>query len=633
MRAVQAEMWDVPILTNSTLRNGRCTVAAMPNYRIRSLWLGAVLAVWAAGPLLAERDALTATIDSFMARIASDMTPQQLVALDAPQAIARMTGDEIAQLATGYQSFVVDQPVIVRVAFHEHPTGPVFWLPQLGFESTDDFVEIARLRWRLWERRYPAGQVRLGVPALYPFVPTYFTFVSPADAQSGPVAVTELSHDWMAAQPVAPGFSVFTDVNFPLPEVMPPRLAGATLISNSWANRRGYHLVGKYRSTVHPAGPLPDQVVLTWSGDPRTSQTLQWRTMAGDEHAVVEWWPRYAWLQLKGRPAPNRVAATSTLLSDRYVANDPAVRWHRATLDNLQPATDYIYRIVLPDGRATTPAGFRTAPSTGERFSFVFHGDVQEGVEQWGALLRLAHRQHPDAAFHLMIGDLVNRGVQREEWDVLFGVGSPVFSGKPLVPVIGNHECEGADGHPSLYLQYMGLPANGPDGVEAQRAYHFRYGDVMVVVLDSNLEPATQSAWLDATLATAPDLWKIVAFHHPAYGSDPRRRDSAARFEGWLQVIDRHGVHLVLQGHDHAYLRTHPLRGGELVADNTRGTVYVTSVAGTKMYQTASFDYTAHSLSDVMTWQVIEIDDQAGTLSFSAYDADARLRDTFVITK
>ena len=59
-------------------------------------------------------------------------------------------------------------------------------------------------------------------------------------------------------------------------------------------------------------------------------------------------------------------------------------------------------------------------------------------------------------------------------------------------------------------------------------------------------------------------------FHHPVYPSHPWR-DTPALREHWVPIFDKHHVDLVLQGHDHAYLRTYPLRGHRRVARPGRG--------------------------------------------------------------
>src|SRR5690606_39952076 len=40
-------------------------------------------------------------------------------------------------------------------------------------------------------------------------------------------------------------------------------------------------LAGYFRSTPHPSSAAADHVVLTWSGDPATTQSIQWRS---EEH-------------------------------------------------------------------------------------------------------------------------------------------------------------------------------------------------------------------------------------------------------------------------------------------------------------------------------------------------------------
>ncbi|HWH15772.1 MAG TPA: metallophosphoesterase, partial [Miltoncostaeaceae bacterium] len=89
----------------------------------------------------------------------------------------------------------------------------------------------------------------------------------------------------------------------------------------------------------------------------------------------------------------------------------------------------------------------------------------------------------------------------------------------------------------------------------APRRYTFAAGPLRVVVLDSNRpdDPA-QRRFLRDALAAAREPVRVVAFHHPAYtaGANPpgevQRRD-------WVPLFRRHGVALVLQGHNHAYER------------------------------------------------------------------------------
>ena len=46
-----------------------------------------------------------------------------------------------------------------------------------------------------------------------------------------------------------------------------------------------------------------------------------------------------------------------------------------------------------------------------------------------------------------------------------------------------------------------------------------------------------------------------------------------------VPIVERHGVQLVLNGHEHSYQRTYPLMGKQTVPEG-KGTVYVTSGGG-----------------------------------------------------
>ncbi|MFO1496902.1 MAG: metallophosphoesterase [Verrucomicrobiota bacterium] len=243
-------------------------------------------------------------------------------------------------------------------------------------------------------------------------------------------------------------------------------------------------------------------------------------------------------------------------------------------------------------------------------------------------MLQQALQARPDAAFYIIAGDLVNRGRERDEWDSLFHYGSPVFSRRPLVPAVGNHDAQG--GRPGLYLDQLELPKNGPLLFDQERVFALEYSNALFLVLDSNLRPHRQTAWLESQLGRSKALWKFVIYHHPAYSS-ARARDNADLREAWAPIFDRYHVDMALQGHDHAYLRTYPMRGQHRVESPAGGTTYVVAVSGTKMYLQDPRDYAAVALTNVATYQVLDL---AGRrLTYRAFDAAGRTRDELVIDK
>jgi hypothetical protein len=88
---------------------------------------------------------------------------------------------------------------------------------------------------------------------------------------------------------------------------------------------------------------------------------------------------------------------------------------------------------------------------------------------------------------------------------------------------------------------------------------------------------------------------------------------------------------MALQGHDHAYLRSHPLKASQPVASPKEGTVRGISVSGTKMSSQGMPDYTGFGMTNVVTYQVLDIQISGNRLVYRAYDIDGKLRAELVI--
>ena len=91
-----------------------------------------------------------------------------------------------------------------------------------------------------------------------------------------------------------------------------------------------------------------------------------------------------------------------------------------------------------------------------------------------------------------------------------------------------------------------------------------------------------QRAWLEGRAGEQPEQVDRRDLPPPDVLHQPGRNNPAQR-AAWLPVLERYGVDLVLQGHDHSYGR------GNMVAGTTtadrHGTMYVVSVSGPKMYE------------------------------------------------
>jgi hypothetical protein len=86
-------------------------------------------------------------------------------------------------------------------------------------------------------------------------------------------------------------------------------------------------------------------------------------------------------------------------------------------------------------------------------------------------------------------------------------------------------------------------------------------GGVRFFALDSNYLSKEHVDWMEKELGGSKSDWKICFFHHPMYSS-ARRHGSALETRTLLEpIFVKHGVNVVLQGHDHTYERTKPQKG------------------------------------------------------------------------
>jgi hypothetical protein len=488
----------------------------------------------------------------------------------------------------------------------------------------------------LFEKRFPAGWVGLGVNGL-DRAPTGHYAVFIRAARSGPPpAIEGIDPDCWRIVPARDGTSAAFDREQPIGP-LPRELSGALLLQPAYGRRHASLLARSRVWKTHAAsGPKADQIAVAFGNDPARGLAWTWRTDPSVASSRVRLVAQGAggscglqrWMTITGQ---------SELIETPSVLNDPAVRRHRVEATDLAPDTVYAYS--LGDG---SPQGWspwytvRTGPGRPRSFTFLYMGDPQCGLEEWGKLLSAAYRRHPDAACLLIAGDLVDRGNERTNWDHFFVRAAGVFERLPVLPCAGNHEY--LDQGPRLYRAYFDLPANGPAGIDPDLVYAFEYGNAFIAVLDSTLGLASpamarkQAEWLDVALGRTQRLWKLVMFHHPVYASHPTR-ESPALGEAWVPVFDKHHVDLVLQGHDHAYQRTYPLRAGRRVTRPDQGTTYIVSVSGTKYYGQRLRTETAVGFTERSTYQTIAIEVPEDRLVYRAWDGEGREVDHFTIVK
>ncbi len=598
-----------------------------PYATLVALLLSTPLAQAHVGPHPSVHDTVAGIIDRFRKTV-----PQkELLAMSAAKARSLLTEKELHILATEHLTFRVNVPVKVIIIRDADMGDKPFWLKEHNFTPMGFKITIQDTDTDFWMKDFEAGRIGLGVNSLTGGDSHYIVALMPLKKEPN-LEVTELYPGQLRIGSLQDGLQPYVDRPEAMPKlpILPGVLSGLTVIRTKYESRDDAKLINLFHNTNHPALPKPDQVILTWSDDPQTTQSIQWRTGPSVAKGEVQWMKKSAYNRFQ--PArPNRAVATTFRMEDANLVNDLVTHRHTASLTGLEPDTTYLYSVGDgSDDGWSEMAEFTTAPGQTEPFSFVYMGDAQNGLERWGSLVQNAFRQRPDAAFYIMAGDLVDRGNERGDWDSLFHSSRGIYNRRPVVPAIGNHEIQG--GHPSLYLQMFDLPKNGPEGIEPERVYTLRYSNAEFFVLDSNLKPESQSAWLEEALKTSTATWKFAVYHHPAYSSKPERDNPSIR-EHWTTLFDKYHLDMALQGHDHAYLRTYPMKNQKKAASTAEGTVYIVSVSGTKFYEQDPLEYTEFGMTNVSTFQVLDIQISGNRLVYRSYDTDGKLRDNFIIEK
>lgn len=575
-------------------------------------WLGSA-AGQTTGPVL----------DEIVARLYATLPQEALFALDEAAVWALITPEERAVLATGHVRFAVDAPAVVSVMRETRQPVAPWWLAESGFQRTELVVTNTEdWTYEVWQKRVEAGPVGLGINGFTRHGPHYFVAVGPADP-GGRVAVSDLEPGQFGEGRMHPGAFVYHDWDSLLLKQVPEALRGHTLLRTIRGRSREAHFAGGFRRTAHPSGPAPDQVLLTWSADPATTQTVQWRT----DTSVARGAARY---RRAANPAEGWrvVDASMTRIEDRMLANDPVCHRFTAILHGLMPGTTYAYQVGDPAAdRWSEEAEFTTAPAEPGPFTFIGFGDTHRKAS-WGRMLEGTLARHPETAFYMIAGDLVDTGQFRSDWDDFFHLSRNVFNRRPLLPAIGNHdEVEGLGS--GMYRSLFALPANGPAALTPGHAYSVRYGNALVLVLHSGDPAMAQAAWIEEQLSTTDALWKIAVFHFPPYNYEEPYPEIRAL---WGYLFEKHGVDFTLAGHIHYYMRSHPMRADRPRDAAEGGVIHVVSIAiENPARDLPPEDYAAARLTGVPLYHTFEVDGRR--LVFRALDADGAEHDRVELEK
>jgi 3',5'-cyclic AMP phosphodiesterase CpdA len=182
---------------------------------------------------------------------------------------------------------------------------------------------------------------------------------------------------------------------------------------------------------------------------------------------------------------------------------------------------------------------------------FAVIGDSGTGAAAQNDLARLLAEWRADFPFELvlMMGDNIYgrddprdyRKKFEEPYRALLDAGVKFYA------ALGNHD----DPKQRFYEKF---------NMKGERYYTFKAprGGVRFFALDSNYMDKPQLDWLEKELGASGSDWKICFFHHPLYSSGKKHGPSEELRAVLEPLFRKHGVDVVLQGHEHFYERTRP---------------------------------------------------------------------------
>jgi len=305
---------------------------------------------------------------------------------------------------------------------------------------------------------------------------------------------------------------------------------------------------------------------------------------------------------------------------------------HEMILGDLQANSIYTYD-VLGNGSPEGIGKFRTFPKKLVPFRFVVIGDTRSRHK--------IHAQHvkriieKDPIFVVNTGDLISDGLKIQHWEKFFEINHELMRNIPYFPVLGNHEHDSKH-----YYDFFNLPGN-------ERYYHFSVGDALFIVLDTAGEDyqtpdyikeenkeyfwnnynliyfKEQKAWLEHTLKIHKDAGFIfIFFHEPLFSVKPSRVDDAKmRRAFWGDIFERHGVQVVLNGHDHHY--HHAFSGG---------THYITTAGGgASLYDATALQPETIKVAEIEHFMVVDV--KLNKAKLTAIDIEGEILDEITIEK
>lgn len=309
------------------------------------------------------------------------------------------------------------------------------------------------------------------------------------------------------------------------------------------------------------------KVTVTFNGDPVSSKGFAWYTsllLKGNDLQVVE----------KTNAAPDFTKAINFAGRSTVSSNSPSELVHKAEATGLKANTSYNFRVGDAALNIWSEVGtFQTAPVNGA-FTFIDLADTQAKEEDEAKLsaetLEKALATVPSAQFVVHNGDIVDTGTREEQWNWLLGHSQESLLNTTIAPSAGNHEDKN-----NAFYEHFNIKQAENSATVTGAYYSYDYSNAHFVVLNSNETSAkyanfseAQVEWLKKDVEAAKaagSQWIIVNIHKGPYTTSNHATDSDIMGANGVRnqiapIMAELGIDFVVQGHDHIYARTKPIK-------------------------------------------------------------------------
>jgi predicted phosphodiesterase len=232
---------------------------------------------------------------------------------------------------------------------------------------------------------------------------------------------------------------------------------------------------------------------------------------------------------------------------------------------------------------------------------FAVIGDTGSGTEQQREVgqTMLRYREAFSFEFVLMLGDNLYgeesaAGYQKKFEDIY----KPLLDAKvKFYAALGNHD----EANQRFYDHF---------NMEGKEYYKLAKGNVSFYALNTNYLDKRQVEWLEAELSGDDSEWIVCFFHHPPYSSGKQHGSNTELREVIEPIFLKHGVDVVLAGHEHFYERLKPQKGIYYFISGAAGKLREGGIKKGSPLTEKSFDQDLHFMlfevvGDEMHFQVV----------------------------